>query len=68
MYDMPCSGREVAKVQCRQVGSNDTFSHQWFYNNNMLFVPCNASGVVCRNQDQVFHNTIACADYDLRVL
>ena len=68
MYDVPCSGKALVAVQCRQVGSNDTFSHQWLYNGNMLYVPCNASGLVCRNQDQVFHDTDPCADYELRVL
>lgn len=65
---MDCELLQIEAVECRRVGSNVTFSNQYVFKNNVLFFPCNTSGVVCRDLDNDPNHggTIPCSDYEIR--
>lgn len=68
-HDLPCQPTEVLSAQCRGTGTNDSFSGVSDIYDNTLFIPCNATGLVCRNADQnMSMGKTNCADYEIRVL
>ncbi|KAL8625008.1 hypothetical protein ACOMHN_012017 [Nucella lapillus] len=84
---LPCALRDITSVQCRRRSSNNgeegggaggaTFQDQSVYKGNVLQVPCNTSGLMCRHEDQKYPpssfsssspSLTMCADYEIRLL
>ncbi|XP_076454415.1 uncharacterized protein LOC143289300 [Babylonia areolata] len=68
MYQLPCGRERVVAVQCRKAGTNVTFSSQFRHEDNVLRVPCNLTGLLCKDHDQILSGTAPCADYELRLM
>ncbi|XP_067668921.1 uncharacterized protein [Haliotis asinina] len=65
-YGTLCPSGSVAEAECRAVGTAFTFKNRWTFSGNILHVPCNATGLVCRDRDQP--GTVFCSDYEIRYL
>ncbi|XP_046325676.1 uncharacterized protein LOC124110385 isoform X3 [Haliotis rufescens] len=65
-HETLCPGGSVTQAECRAVGTAFTFKNRWTFSSNILHVPCNATGLVCRDRDQP--GTIFCSDYEIRYL
>ncbi|KAK7466803.1 hypothetical protein BaRGS_00037119, partial [Batillaria attramentaria] len=69
VFDLPCRPSEVEEAECREIGTNESFSDLPQVNGNALLIPCNASGLVCRDEDQLPElGRIKCFDYEIRIL